>query len=190
LNGTPILDQLAGWLPHGRRASAVATPEDFAAFFEHTHQSVFRYVYGLGGGPQENAEDLTAEAFARAWKARPTFRGDAAAALGWVLQIARNLVIDDIRRLQQRPEAALDDTGDLLSSDPPPEARVIAEEQRQALLRMLQELSAEPREILVLRYLVGWRVNQIARYLGIPENSVSVSIHRSLERMKRRWSLD
>lgn len=106
------------------------------------------------------------------------------------MQIARNLVIDDIRRLQQRPEAALDDTGDLLSSDPPPEARVIAEEQRQALLRMLQELSAEPREILVLRYLVGWRVNQIARYLGIPENSVSVSIHRSLERMKRRWSLD
>jgi RNA polymerase sigma-70 factor (ECF subfamily) len=44
---------------------------------------VFRYIYGLSGGPLQEAEDLTAETYARAWKTRQSFSGNEEAALGW-----------------------------------------------------------------------------------------------------------
>src|SRR5689334_4070515 len=72
--------------------------DSFAHLYETTHLFVFRYVYGLSGGPAEEAEDLTAETYARAWKTSSHFRGDERAALGWLLRIARNLAIDLARR--------------------------------------------------------------------------------------------
>jgi DNA-directed RNA polymerase specialized sigma24 family protein len=45
----------------------------------------------------------------------------------------------------------------------------------------------EQREILVLRYVLGWPVKRIGEYLGILENTVSVSIRRSLQRLRDRW---
>ena len=55
------------------------------------------------------------------------------------------------------------------------------------LLLLLDELPAETREILVLRYMLEWRVQEIARHLGITENSISVMIHRALARLRVGW---
>ena len=187
MHDTSLWNQFAERLKAGGKHSAIATAKDFAAFFEHNHTIVFRYVYGLGGGPHENAEDLTAEAFIRAWRARGRFRGDAEAALGWLLHIARNLVIDDARRRSLRPESSLEESDALRSREPSPEDAAIAHEQRRVLLDLLQSLPEQSRQMLVLRYLVGWRVNEIARYLGLNENGVSVGIRRALERVQRQW---
>lgn len=160
--------------------------EAFSGLYERQHLPVFRYLYGLTGGPQEEAEDLTAETFLRAWRARSTFSGEETAALGWLLKIARRLVIDAYRRRQARPQAE-DDPGDLQAAGPLPEEAAAAGEERVTLLSLLRTLPAESREMLTLRYLLGWRVNQIAAYLEIPENTVSVTIHRALERMRQQW---
>jgi DNA-directed RNA polymerase specialized sigma24 family protein len=64
------------------RSSPIASPEKFRALYEQNRLPVFRYVYGLTGGSQADAEDLTAEAFLRAWKARHRFEGDMDSALG------------------------------------------------------------------------------------------------------------
>jgi RNA polymerase sigma-70 factor (ECF subfamily) len=149
--------------------------------------SLFRYLYGLTGGPQEDVEDLTAEAFTRAWRARRSFQGDEPAALGWLIKIARRLVIDESRRRRARPQIAGDIPEDIPFSGPVPEEIALAGEAQQQLWSLMQGLPEEPREILVLRYLLGWQVNQIAACLEIPENSVSVTIHRSLERIRRQW---
>ena len=77
--------------------------EAFDQLYQSTHLIIFRYIYGLHGGSQEDVEDLTANTFTRAWKARSRFNGDPSAAIGWLLKIARNLVIDDYRRRKIRP---------------------------------------------------------------------------------------
>ena len=170
------------------QSAPLGSPVDFGAFYERTHLSVFRYVYGLTGGPQEDVEDLTAEAFTRAWRARRSFQGEDQAALGWLMKIARRLVIDDYRRRKARPAIEDDAISDELSVDVPlPEEIALAGEEQQYLLSQLKRLPDEPREILVLRYLLGWHVNQIAAYLEIPENSVSVIIRRTLERLRQQW---
>lgn len=180
------------WKPAGRTAPLDAA-RDFAALYERSHLPVFRYVYGLTGGPREQAEDLTAETFARAWKARHTFDGnpgDASndgAAIGWLLKIARRLVIDDYRRQRVRGMEEFPDLGELPDPDAHPEEVALASEQRQTLWRLLQALPDESREILVLRYILGWRVNQIADYLGKPENTISVAIRRAVARLQQAW---
>ena len=70
---------------------------------DQTHLAVYRYVYGLTGGPQQEVEDITAETYLKAWHARRRFSGNEDAATGWLLQIARRLVIDSYRRRQARP---------------------------------------------------------------------------------------
>jgi RNA polymerase sigma-70 factor (ECF subfamily) len=159
----------------------------FARLYEDTHLIVFRYIYGLMGGPLQEVEDLTAETYARAWKAHHRFTGDEQAALGWLLQIARNLVIDLSRRRKTQ------DTDENISIellvDPAqvPETDVITREQIAILWKLLGMLNTDVREMLVLRYILGWQVRQIARYLGKNENTVTVTIKRALTNLHRDW---
>lgn len=159
----------------------------FADFFTETHVLVFRYIYGLNGGPQEAVEDLAAETFLRAWKSRHSFVGTYAAAIGWVLAIARNLVIDNQRqKSQQGPvEEITDDITE--SATPDPEMHLVLSEQQHILQGLLQELPVQQREMLVLRYILGWKVKHIADYLGVPPNTVSVNIRRALTKLRSIW---
>jgi RNA polymerase sigma-70 factor (ECF subfamily) len=163
--------------------SPIASPAEFRELYERNRLSVFRYIYGLTGGPQAQAEDLTAETFLRAWKARQRFVGTADSATGWLIRIAKRLVIDEYRRHLQAdrnvPVAA--------EADASPEHEAIADEQKRLLTGLLQELPEEPREILTLRYLLGWRVSEIARHMGVSDNNISVTIHRTLARLRERW---
>jgi len=162
--------------------------EAFAHLYQKTQLSVFRYVYGLSGGSQQEAEDLTAETYARAWKSHQGFTGNDQAALGWLLRIARNLVIDQSRKHGRHN---LDDEVDvelLVDPNQVPEADFMVREQISTLWRMLSTLESEQREMLVLRYMLDWQVKQIAQHLDMTENNVSVSIRRLLNRLQRDWS--
>lgn len=162
--------------------------ENFAALYDRQHVAIYRYVYGLLGGPGEEAEDLAAETFERAWRARDRFNGSEAAAVGWLFTIARRLVLDTYRRRLARGASEDVDSIELSSPDGSPEERALAQEQQQILWRLVQALPVEPREIVVLRYSLDWRVNQIAQHLNVSENNVSVTIGRILARLRRDLS--
>ena len=159
-----------------------ATADAFSQLFDRTNRIVFRYIYGIGGGSPQDVEDLTAETFLRAWKARHRFSGDEDAALGWLLQIARHLVIDSYRRRKIITDEHLD-AADLIAMDNGPEDNMLAREQWNQVWSLVQSLPNQQREMLVLRYLVGWRINRIADHLGIPENTVSVTLRRVMDRL-------
>ncbi len=163
--------------------SPFATPSSFSALYERNHLPVFRYIFGLTGGPQEDVEDLVAETFLRAWKARNRFEGTEDAATGWLIRIAKRLVIDDYRRtLKATRVAPIEPQSDTL-----PELAAMLCEQNVFLLKLLGELPDGQREILVLRYMLGWRVSDIADHVGMTENNISVTIHRSLSRLREQW---
>src|SRR5215208_8112021 len=78
--------------------SSIASPASFRVLYELNRLPVFRYIYALTAGSQADAEDLSAETFLRAWKARHQFEGDLDSVTGWLIRIAKRLVIDDYRR--------------------------------------------------------------------------------------------
>ncbi len=162
--------------------------EAFQDLYQHTHLIVYRYIFGLRGGPTEEVEDLTAETFIRAWKARRRFRGNQDAAVGWLLRIARNLVIDSFRRHQKYGHPLHIDQNMLASRHATPEDKALQKERVNKLWLTLGKLTTQQREIIILRYLLGWQVKAIARYLEMKENTVSVNIRRALQRIRRAWS--
>ena len=161
----------------------LADAESFSAVYENTYRHVFRFLMALCGGQTQEAEDMTAETFLRAWDARHRFRGNEEAALRWLFTIARRLLIDRRRYAASRPEADLDETAP--DNAPDAESILIDAEQMQAVLEALQRLPGAQREMIVLRYMMGWRVNAIADHLQMPENSVSVSMRRALKQLQR-----
>lgn len=169
------------------RPHPLADADTFAQLYAATYLNVFRYIYALHGGPQTDVEDLTAATFERAWRARRRFSGDESAALGWLLIIARRLVIDARRRHTTRGGSTSLNTIDLLSAAVGPETMALRHEQTTLLLQALQSLSAEQREMVVLRYVLGWRVRDIAEHIGKQENTVSVAIRRALQTMREHW---
>ena len=182
----PVLQNIKRWLWQEQEYS-ITDADAFAKLYELHHLTVFRYVYGLSGGPQQDAEDITAETFIRAWTTRHRFTGSKQAALGWILRIARNLIIDSSRRRRVRPEEENIDLESLLDTKSLPEIDIITREQAMILWKTLSTLPEDLREMLVLRYMLGWQVKQIALHLEITENNVSVSMRRALNRLQQGW---
>jgi RNA polymerase sigma-70 factor, ECF subfamily len=186
LTENTTLQSIKRWLLKENERSLLNI-EAFARLYEETYLIVFRYVYGLSGGPLQEVEDLTAETYERAWRARQPFTGNGQAALGWLLHIARNLAIDLSRRRKIRDVDEKVNIEYLIDPNIVPETDVITREEIATLWHMLGNLSADVREMLVLRYILGWQVKQIAEYLDMRENNVSVTIRRTLKSLQRDW---
>jgi RNA polymerase sigma-70 factor (ECF subfamily) len=176
--------------------SSLRDPEAFSDLYNRSHVIIFRFIYGLHGGPVEEVEDLTCETFLRAWRGRIRFIGDDHDALCWLFTIARRLVIDAHRHRRThspQPAIPLDDAcfeTMIPSTQETPEEQAAARDQLKRLWQIMQGLPDEKREMLVLRYMLDWKVTDIARYLRKEENTVSVYIKRCLEQIRHDWFTD
>lgn len=159
----------------------------FSQFFEETHLQVYRYLYGLIGGPAEDVEDLVAETYSRAWTAAQRFNGDRQAATRWVFTIAKRKAIDVYRKREARQGQISIDALPIPSPGRLPEEQAVSNQQSDMLWEMMQGLPDETREILVLRYLLDWKVGQIAGYLGKKDTAVSMAIRRALRKLHDEW---
>ena len=162
-------------------------PGEFQIVYERYHLSVFRFIFGLHGGPVEDVEDLTTTTFLRAWKSRHRFQGNMKSVLGWLLKIARNLVIDHFRSRKNKAEPVDVEMHFIPINELSPEEKVYHNEQVNTLWQVLGKFPQKNREMIVLRYILGWRVKAIGEYLSMNENNVSVSIRRTLKRIQDEW---
>lgn len=170
-------------------ARPLASKRAFSQLYERTHINVYRYALGLTSNPQD-AEDITADTFVKAWDARERFTGDDDAALGWLLTIAKRLIIDSARKRKRHPDKVTIDDAVLAAPQPLPEQAAITQEQTRVLWRLLADLPDDQREMLVLRYILGWQVQQIAAHMNKNPNAVSMALKRSLDRLQAIWPLD
>ena len=163
----------------------------FERFFDQSYIQVYRYIYGIHGGPAEDVEDLTAEAFYRAWKARKRFLGDQKASFAWILTIARNLVIDSYRKNKRSIQPQQYEESERIESEDKSlnsaEDELVADENQIILLGILSSLPIDTREMIVLRYILDWPVKQIAENFDMLENTVTVRIRRALTQIRKAW---
>ena len=92
--------------------------ETFAALYERTFPRVYAYVASLLRD-RSAAEDVTAQAFERAYRRRATYRKRRGSHEAWLFGIARNAALDELRRRKRRArlEAEPEDTGALGADD-------------------------------------------------------------------------
>lgn len=145
---------------------------DFDSLYRTYAADVFRFALYLCGN-QTDAEDITAETFARALAAQESIQVETIK--GYLFTIAKNLFLKGIRRASRhdRPSENL--------------ARVAAsahelveqKEKLRAVLDAMQKLSAVDRAALIMRALDDLPYREIARVLEISETAAKVKVHRA-----------
>jgi RNA polymerase sigma-70 factor (ECF subfamily) len=129
------------------------------------------------------AEDMAQEAFVKAFRALPGFRGDALFST-WLTAIAMNTYRSHLR---DRPPVVVDlDLVRIAAHGQDPLAGV-QERERAAILRQaVLALPARYREPLILYYFHEMDLAQTARVLGMPEGTLKARLHRGRELLRQR----
>ena len=161
----------------GRRTGAADAFEDL---YRRTFPRVYSYVASLVRD-RAAAEDVTAQAFERAYRKRASFSARRGTAEAWLFGIARNAALDELRRGRRR--ATLEGEPEDLWAAPADEVAERAE-QRATLRAALAALPPRERDLLALKFLAGLSNPEIARLLGISESNAGTRVHRALERLR------
>jgi len=140
-------------------------------------------VYNLAchfAGSVEDADDLTQEIFLRLYQNLRLYRGDVPLA-GWALRLSRNLCIDHYRRARRERRSSL--VSEEVLAQLPAAGDPQAEAQRRLQLRevygALEQMSEDLAEVVLLRDLQGWSVEETAEYLQVPQGTVKSRLHRA-----------
>src|SRR3712207_3103738 len=97
-------------------ADAGRVAESFEDLYRRTFPRVYAYVASMLRD-RSLAEEVTAQAFERAWRKRATYRPGRGSAEGWLFGIARHAALDELRRLKRR--ATLEGEPEDIHATPP-----------------------------------------------------------------------
>jgi RNA polymerase sigma-70 factor (ECF subfamily) len=138
------------------------------------------------------ADDVTQDAFLRAFDALDTFRNDEGRGFkSWLLRIATNRALDVLRFEARRPARSLDAALDAEDSswEPESDAQHPVEQAEQAALqrhleKALGELAEDQRLAVVLFDIEGYSYEEIAEISGVAVGTVKSRLHRGRARLR------
>ena len=150
----------------------------FEAFYRRYESVVFRTARSLTRD-QMAAEDVVVETFLRAHAARDRIDPERPP-VPWLQRIAVNLALNH-RRRQRHGTVRLEDSGqELEEASATPESAVEGHETARALARCLDRLPGPARAAIVLRYVHGASLAEIADVLDCPLGTVKSRLHNGL----------
>ena len=164
------------------RRAASADVAAFETLYRRHHRRVHGVIVRLVGQAGARAEDLTQEAFVRAWQALPSFRFESAVST-WLHRLAVNTALMELRARRSRPLA--DDDEDALESLSTPDTAGRAVLGRD-LERAVATLPPRARAVLVLHDVEGWKHEEIAEELGMAVGSSKAQLHRARGLLRTR----
>jgi RNA polymerase sigma-70 factor (ECF subfamily) len=142
----------------------------------HQHE-VFTLAFRLVGD-RELAADVAQDAFIRAWRALPDFRGDAKFGT-WLHRITVNAAWTAQRRwLRNRTQPLDARVAEPVATDVDPEQAGVDAVDGLRLTAALTRLSASLRSVVVLKDVYDWSHAEIAEHLGISVTAAKVRLHR------------
>jgi len=167
-----MLPQLAHYTP--------GVQADFDRLYRASFVRVVRTLAGIVGS-LEAAEDCAQEAFTRAYRAWPSWRGDVPAE-AWLHRVAVNTAISYRRREQIRSLPSLI----MRLGIPPPAPDPTQTAESGTLLLELRRLPPKQAAAVVLRYYHGYSNREVAAALGVSERTVGQRISDALGMLRNR----
>jgi len=151
--------------------------------FEILYGRYVRPVFSLALrrlGDRGHAEDAVQEAFAAIWRSASTYRPERGAAGGWIYTVARNAIVDRLRRNGPAADAELPE---LASGEPGPAQQAEDSYVSWRVHRALEELQPREREVIELAYWSGMSQSEVAEYLGLPLGTVKTRTRSGLAKL-------
>ena len=158
----------------------------FEALVTENEKRIYNLCRRLTGN-QEDAAELTQEAFLNAWRGLGRFQGESSFST-WLYRLATNACIDFLRKEKRRQSlsmtVSLDDEEEARQEELPderhaPEGALERAEARRAVAEGLERLTLEHRQVLVMREIHGLSYAEIGQVLGLEEGTVKSRIARA-----------
>ena len=160
-------------------------PEAFESLVLQNQRKIYNLCLRMTGNT-EDASDLTQDAFLKAYQNLGSFKGESGFSL-WLYRLASNVCIDHLRREKRREKSSLtylDESGAAVELELPderfsPEVTFERRQVQEHIQQGLDTLTAEHKNILILRELSGYSYDEIAAVLDLSAGTVKSRISRA-----------
>ena len=182
---TPRTDAAADealWIERARAGDAGA----FRALVDRHRDRAYGLALRILRSPGD-AEEVAQDAFVRAWRALPRFLGEAAFGT-WLYRIVARRAFDRAPALKRRRgrETSLEQVPDL-AERAAAEPAAAEPEEAHWLERLLERLSETQRAAVTLYYYEDRSVEEVARILAMPRNTVKTHLSRARAALCKAW---
>ncbi len=159
----------------------------YALLVDYYRDSLYYTMLKMSNNPHD-AEDLTIEAFGKAFKNLNQYTPDYAFST-WLFKIATNNCIDYLRK-KNKSSSAIQGQGDELhhevtskveSGFPDPEEHIINKEKIVLMREVVEKLKPHYRKLIKMRYFDELSYDEIVQELGLPLGTVKVQLFRARE---------
>lgn len=151
--------------------------------YDHHQPHIYRFVWSRVRH-QQTAEDMTGEIFTRMVTNLPNYRDTGLPFRAWLYRIARNLIVDHFRQHSERIPLPLDEAENITENvenlDTLVQQKITVESVEQAL----DHIDPEQREVVVMRFLVGLPLKEVALSLHKTVPAVKSLQHRGLQALR------
>lgn len=172
------------------QATKENSEQAFASLMERYKKPVYHMILKMVRNV-DDAEDLTIEAFAKAFKNLHRFKKDYTFST-WLFRIATNNSIDFIRKKRLETTSLdtsfQDESGENVSIDLPdknldPQEKAIKTQKKELVQMFVTKLPAKYQRLVRLRYFKELSYEEIARELDAPLGTIKAQLHRARELM-------
>ena len=157
---------------------AAGDPQALEQLYRPTRTSVYAFALSVLKDPQD-AEDVLHDCYVAVWHGAAGYRSQGKP-LAWLITVARNLCLQQIRR---QKKTAGGPAGDWELSLP--DERGLSPEDRSILSACMEQLSEQERQIVALHAVSGFKHREIAALLELPLSTVLSKYHRAIKRLKQ-----
>jgi RNA polymerase sigma-70 factor (ECF subfamily) len=152
--------------------------------FEVLYHRYARSIFGLALRrlrDRGQAEEVTQEAFAAVWRSAQSYLPERGSAGGWLYTVARNAVLDRLRRNARTATTA--ELPELASTEDGPDEQAEQAYTAWRVHRALEELKPDERKVIELAYWSGLSQSEVADFLGQPLGTVKTRTRSALARL-------
>ncbi len=158
-------------------------PPDLETLYRELQPALLGHLRVVHAG---QAEDIAGDVWTEVVACLPRFVGGDAAFRAWVFTLARRRTIDTYRRAGRRPTGPLPAEGCQVAVDRPEDETVARLSLEATVARLRALLPADQAEVLLLRVVGGFTVDEVALLTAKTRVNVRVLQHRALRRLATR----
>jgi RNA polymerase sigma-70 factor, ECF subfamily len=129
------------------------------------------------------AEDLTAHVFFKALSSAGSYRGEGSYS-AWIFRIAHNSLAT-WRRTAGRSAEVVEEVPESIDPTPSPASQVIVGEERHLIWQTVSELPPAQREVVALRYIEDFSIEEVAEITRRSRGAVRILLHRARTRLRK-----
>lgn len=161
--------------------------EAVGELFDRHHEPIFRFAWSRVGDRQV-AEDLTGEVFTRMVRSLPDYRLEGVPFRAWLYRIARNLITDHHRKHSQYTSVPICQVESVLhpfnGGHHNPDTMIEEKLTIERVYRALEAIDTAQRDVVVLRFLVGLSLEEVAAAVDKTTAAAKSLQHRGLKSLR------